>query len=250
MLMAVLYRAPLPGEFRLDNALAPDSWPPAYSIRKSPRARKIRLKISRRHGLEIVIPQRLKSYNAEQLLHQHRRWIERYLPAHHPSKPELPLQLHLAAIGETWQVAYLPAQQDPLLTIDHGTLQLHGITDPAQACTLLKRWLRIQAYHHLTSLIAAVSQETGLTYQQLTIRLQSCRWGSCSRRNTISLNAKLLFLPAALVRHVIIHELCHTVHLNHSQAFWELVAKFDADCMQHRKALNKAEHYIPHWVER
>ncbi|MGC1525969.1 MAG: M48 family metallopeptidase, partial [Phormidesmis sp.] len=64
-----------------------------------------------------------------------------------------------------------------------------------------------------------------------------------------SLNFKLLFLPRPLVHYVLVHELCHTVHMNHSKHFWALVAKKQPDYQWRRDALKKAWRYVPRWVE-
>lgn len=65
-----------------------------------------------------------------------------------------------------------------------------------------------------------LSQEHGLAYNRLSIRCQRTRWGSCSAKGNISLNAKLAALPAELMDYVIVHELVHTRIMNHSRAFW------------------------------
>jgi predicted metal-dependent hydrolase len=95
-----------------------------------------------------------------------------------------------------------------------------------------------------------VSQEVHLPYHQAAVRGQKTIWASCSGKKNISLNYKLLFLPSDLVRYVFIHELCHTVHLNHSAHFWNLVAEKEPDYRLYDTELNKAWCYIPEWVER
>ncbi|NIN12121.1 MAG: DUF45 domain-containing protein [Gemmatimonadales bacterium] len=82
------------------------------------------------------------------------------------------------------------------------------------------------------------------------VRAQRTRWGSCSRRSTISLNKKLLFLPAPLVEYVMVHELCHTVHFNHSPEFWDLVRERTPEYQALEAELRTAWRYVPAWVGR
>jgi predicted metal-dependent hydrolase len=81
----------------------------------------------------------------------------------------------------------------------------------------------------------------------LSIRSQKTRWGSCSIRGNISLNDQLLFMPAKTVEYLMIHELCHTRHLNHSTAFWSLVEHHCADYRNHEQLLGKSRNHIPDW---
>jgi predicted metal-dependent hydrolase len=94
-----------------------------------------------------------------------------------------------------------------------------------------------------------LSAEHRLPYAKASIRQQRTRWGSCSRHGTISLNARLLFLPPVLVDYVLLHELCHTKELNHSPRFWALLGSQDPECEAHRKALRKARAVIPAWLD-
>jgi predicted metal-dependent hydrolase len=80
--------------------------------------------------------------------------------------------------------------------------------DPKKAKTKLKRRLRYLADKH------------GYTYKRVFIRNQRTRWGSCSAKDNISLNIKLINLPSECVDYVILHELAHTKHKNHGNEFW------------------------------
>lgn len=82
-----------------------------------------------------------------------------------------------------------------------------------------------QTREHLVPRLQTLSLKTGLKYHRTFVKRPRTRWASCSRHQSISLNAKLLFLPPELVDYVIIHELCHLVEMNHSKRFWELVAR-------------------------
>ena len=96
--------------------------------------------------------------------------------------------------------------------------------------------LRWAAKADLPGRIARLSEVTGLKYEKLTIRASRTKWGSCSGRNHISLSLFLMALPEHLRDYVIIHELCHTVHHNHSPRFHALVDRLVGG---REKALNR-----------
>ena len=85
--------------------------------------------------------------------------------------------------------------------------------------------LRREAKAHLPRRVAELAHMHGFHYDRLTIRDSKTRWGSCSSRNTISLSLYLMQVPEHLQDYVILHELCHTVHHDHSPRFWALMDK-------------------------
>jgi predicted metal-dependent hydrolase len=95
-----------------------------------------------------------------------------------------------------------------------------------------------------------LSADTGLAYLQLQIRRQRTRWGSCSRNGTISLNACLLFQAPEVVDYLLIHELAHTRHMNHSRRFWALVARHEPRWRELDAALMLGWREVPAWVLR
>ena len=70
---------------------------------------------------------------------------------------------------------------------------------------------------------------TGGHYTSITIRDQKTRWGSCSSRGTLSFNYRLIFAPPKILDYVVVHELCHLTHMNHSKDFWDMVASVMPD---------------------
>lgn len=82
-------------------------------------------------------------------------------------------------------------------------------------------------------------QYTGGRYTSVTIRDQKTRWGSCSSRGTLSFNYRLIFAPPAVLDYVVVHELCHLTHMNHSKEFWNLVGTVMPDYKTHRKWLKE-----------
>jgi len=83
--------------------------------------------------------------------------------------------------------------------------------------------LRKQAQSVLPAELTKLAEQHEFNYSKVTIRKSRSRWGSCTSKKSISLSFYLMLLPGHLIEYVLLHELCHTVHLNHSPAFWELL---------------------------
>lgn len=85
----------------------------------------------------------------------------------------------------------------------------------------IERALRIEAKEYLPNRVDALAKEFGFSYTKVYCKNLKSRWGSCSIRNNINLNIHLMRLTDELIDYVILHELCHTVHKNHSKRFWD-----------------------------
>jgi hypothetical protein len=128
-------------------------------------------------------------------------------------------------------------------------IRIEGDSDDVEGCrALLRKWLRHQARSLLIPWLHQTSIGLGLHYGLAQVRSQRTRWASCSARGTISLNERLLFLPPDLVHYVFVHELCHTVHLSHSDAFWAMLRRFEPDCDALTEAMRQAHRFIPPWI--
>jgi predicted metal-dependent hydrolase len=207
----------------------------SYTLRISLKAKRVRIQVSMEKGLVIVVPKRFSPSRVPSLIEKNRQWIERAFekaksfqgPVGWASVSHWPEQISLLALGETWTVLFSRDDTKPVLvreTLATTTLLVQGsIEDAAAWRNGLKKWLTQRAKVTLIPWLRRVSEETGLRYSSVTIRQQKTRWGSCSSRGSISLNARLLFLPPELVTYVLVHELCHTRHLDHSARFWRLV---------------------------
>lgn len=238
------------------------TWPPPYTLRHSAKAKGVLLRVLPHKGLEVVLPIKRRILPPDEIrdtLNTHRRWIEKTLrrlaiqpisPLH--SEIALPTVLECPAISKQWEILYIPKENAKTVTlkmIAPHLLRLQGNIQDKQLCKrALIKWLVKMAQEYLTPWIIELSQQTGLAINRVSIRGQTLIWGSCTSKKNISLNYKLLFLPNTLTRHVLLHELCHIRHLNHSDRFWNLLRKWDNECEKHKKLLNTPNNFIPHWL--
>lgn len=103
----------------------------------------------------------------------------------------------------------------------------------------LKRVLQALAREVIPPRVAELAARHGLSVRRVTIRDQRTRWGACTDRKTLSLNWRLVLLPAELQDHIILHELAHLTHLDHSNAFWELLRAYDPACTRNDRLLTQ-----------
>jgi predicted metal-dependent hydrolase len=230
-----------------------------YQLRVSPRARNVYLRVTPERGLEVVVPRGFNPILISTMLEEKERWIRRALARAEaqrrleaPCRPwALPPEIRLPGIDRIWTVIGEPSSRR-VSVIESGKdrLTVHGrIDDEAECRAALRRWLVVQAQHHLVPWLDELSGTLGLSYRRVSFRFQRTRWGSCSRHRSINLNVKLLFLPAAVARYVLVHELCHLREMNHSRRFWALVAQHDPEARRHDRALRDGWQCVPGWAE-
>ena len=96
----------------------------------------------------------------------------------------------------------------------------------------LEDWFKVEMNRYLTIRLAQLSTKTQLVPKSFIVKRYKARWGSCNSRGELSFNYLLMMVPSWVIDYVIVHELCHLKHLNHSAAFWRLVALHDANADQ------------------
>jgi len=226
---------------------------PPYQVRKSKRAKHARLVMNLNGIVEVVLPNGYCAGDAEILVRQHLDWIENQkqrLKAHkQPVKSEhtFPASITFFVLNETVAIRYQRNDDTNGWDMKNGALTVF-MQHERYSHEILQNWLKRRAAAYLPHMLAEIALEMGETYTSVSIRLQKTRWGSCSSQRRINLNAKLLLLPKSLVRYVMVHELAHLQHLNHSAAFWQRVREFVPDYSEQRKALHAWEKVAPDWL--
>ncbi|HTL49010.1 MAG TPA: SprT family zinc-dependent metalloprotease [Verrucomicrobiae bacterium] len=244
-----------PLEHLFRGVRSPSTMP--YELCPSRRARRARVEIHAGGKVKVIVPQGSDVKRIARWLETKKSWIEktrerlRVLPETAPENPAIPDSVELRAVAQTWRVEFAAARvKRPRLT-QSGPFQLTFVvpaeTPVSRKLLLLRRWVQSQAEDYLPAWLEKTAAETGLAYARASVRAQKTRWGSCSARKAISLNRKLLFLPPRLVRYILVHELCHTAHLDHSRHFWKRVASFEPGWKDLQRDMRSAGRYVPGW---
>lgn len=225
----------------------------SFAIRRSRRARRPRVTIDDAGEVVVVLPIGVAARLADELVERHAAWIERH------RRPILEEQRILAArppIGQGRSVPLRGLPHDVYIERAAGrrrssiALEAHSspaivirLADPDQrpVKALLERWLRRQARADLWDAVVARSGEMGVRGQRLTVRDQRTRWGSASRRGTLSFSWRLVLCPPEVLDYVVVHELAHLRVAGHTNRFWALVRRHAPSADHHRRWLRRNE---------
>jgi predicted metal-dependent hydrolase len=205
-----------------------------YTVRRSARARRVRVAVDAERGVEVVLPQRAPAKAAAAAVVELRPWIERRLREVEATRA--------AVAARAGTVPYLGT---PLrLVPEAGRTRVHRRGDdllvPAgDATEAIERWYRRMAKAEIAPRLDVAVAALGTRYTGLTIRNQKTRWGSCSSKGSMSFNWRLLLAPEPILDYVVWHEACHLKVMDHSPRFWALVARHMPDYAEPRRWLRR-----------
>lgn len=203
----------------------------------------VRIKIGTNGRYVVTAPYFMPLIAIKQLVRTSRNDLIKLKDASHVSQPYADGQTiakeHQLAVIHTQMVkkpsvkvaknrllVYLP----PTYTIEDAAIQ-------QQIKDAVIKILRKEAKAYLPQRLAQLARDYGFHYDRIQLRHAGGRWGSCSSNGTISLNIALMRLPDQLIDYVLIHELSHTRHMNHSKAFWREVGQYDSHYRTHQQLL-------------
>lgn len=228
---------------------------PDFDVRVSARARRLSIKVYPRGRVEVVVPRRTRPRDVQSFVSENRDWIRRaresFAVKQRAEPFALPESIELRALGRIVPVRYEPRTGPGSVRyrIAGGSIMLSGQTGNEKRCVdALRRCLASLARKELEPRLRALSSMTGTPFNKLQVRAQRSCWGSRSGSGTISLNLCLLFLEPELVRYLMVHELCHGRHMNHSTSFWRFVAKFVPNYRKLDRELTECWDRVPGWL--
>ena len=220
------------------------------AIRLSQRARQVRL-VVKPTGLELVVPLAVSEAQALRFYQQHRDWAERKLTEVQGRALLQPPETN--ALLVTGGTIPFQGRDTPLRVTRHAgdrisiTQSAAGVfeialpsvvvAEEAQVRSALFAWVKRWMGQEAARLAHLHGEPSGLLPRAIRIKRMQTRWGSCGPRNDINLNWILAFTPPAVLEYVVVHELCHIRHRNHSAEYWSLVA-------QHLPAWPQERHWL------
>ncbi len=223
-----------------------------YRIQVSKRAKRLNLKVSAEQGVQLIIPPFTDKIEAITFLQKNIAWVEKnqYLWQQYQDTITLPNKLSFPALQQCWKIEYVDnvINKRPLiLERPEYTLVYFGKNNDQLKIKKVRQWCQNKAQQFLQQRMVELSTEYKFSFNKLSFRHQRTLWGSCTQAKNINLNYKLIFLPVHLIDYILIHELAHTIHLNHSRKFWELVERFIPNYKKCCKELRNTTKLIPNW---
>ena len=212
------------------------------TLRRSARASHVRIRVAPDGRLRASLPLYAPTFLVKRLLKTSRDELRAMLAEQHRET----VFEHGMLIGKSHSLIVRPTTTKAVTATRHGqqiivTLPEGKALNEPSATRIVRdtviEALRIEAKSYLPKRLAFLAEKYGFKYEKVRFSHASGRWGSCSSNGTISLNIALMKLPFELIDYVLVHELSHTIQMNHSDKFWDLVKIGDPQYIIHRRAL-------------
>lgn len=240
-----------------------------FKLVRVARRKNVHVMVDDDGALSVRAPWRYSLSLALEAIDEHRGWVVKSLrsaaelrrqrPALIPGSQlsllderltlKIRVNAQLALLPDSKPLSCKPAQASEWLERQNGCVyrnrhhlcvELRSL-GPGVLSELLEAWFRRQACEWLPSRAHQLAERLGVKPARVQIRAQKRRWGSCSSAGDVSLNWRLVLLPRKLADYVLIHELCHLRHMNHSSDFWSLVASQIPDYRKRRQNIARLQ---------
>lgn len=207
--------------------------------RSARRTRSLAMKLDKSGQLILMTPLRTSERELRRFVRSRWSWIKQQMKRHADMLAAVErANGGLWLMGEYLNIEASTGRKKQVLhEADRLCLTAPRELDAAQQDRMAHAWLRSQAEQTLPLCVSEISAQTSLQPGVLEVKAYRARWGSCRHDGSIQLNWKLIMAPPPVIDYVIVHELSHLVHFNHSPAFWALVASHCPDFKQHRQWL-------------
>ncbi len=213
-----------------------------YQLKRSKRAKKIIIRVEAPDQVRVTAPRFTSKAMIDKFVDQQQDWIYRQLKTQIKEQQKIESENHVQIFGKKFTKNHqfnpkLPTGvfiQDSQILLNF-TKKYSPHLVQKELCLFLKKSGRT----YFKKRVPELADKMNVKYKKLAFRQQKTRWGSCSSHKTLSFNWRLVHYAPELIDYVIIHELAHLRHANHSAQFWAYVGKYDPQYKQHRQLLKQ-----------
>lgn len=220
-----------------------------YYIKKSKRAKHLLLHIDYNGTVEVVVPLRriITLKQIEKFLMEKKRWILRNLKkTEEIARKANKRRNFLLFLGREVPIEIIESKRKRAIALaSAGKLIVKvPVGKNELAKKAIQQFYKKQAKRIIAQLAEKNARKMNVSFSRISIRSQKTLWGSCSPRKVLSFNWRLIAAPQEIIKYIIVHELAHLLHRNHSKVFWKTVQKYCPDYKKHEKWLRKNSDFI------
>jgi predicted metal-dependent hydrolase len=223
-----------------------------YRLKRVRRSRSVKVRVEAGGEVVVTAPWLAPKFMIERFVKQNEAWITRQKARTRLKQDIYPTfnwdQKTVSYLGKLYGIQIHPRGESSLhlggeeqrINLKDDEIILSPITGLASdARKMLGKWLQHESERFIGESLGVLSQKMGLKHGTVRFRQQKSRWGSCTGEGNLSFNWRLVHFKPEIINYVVIHELAHIKHHDHSPAFWQLVAKFDPTYKTKRQFLHK-----------
>ena len=211
-----------------------------YELRRSTEASEPRIDVDI-HGVTVVVTE-TANFQPTELLKQNASWVLEKRRGYQKYREEAPERTFEAGemfpyLGEPHELVVESRQSH---AVSDQTIHLRqSAVAQSSLKQVLRNFYRSRARKHFVDRADQYASQMDVEYDQIEIRNQRTRWGSCSTSGTLGLNWRLMMASPDVIDYILVHELAHLREPNHTQAFWDFVAEYDPDYVEHAEWLDQ-----------
>ncbi len=205
------------------------------------RRKTVELRITPDAVLIVRVPVFVSNADIERIISKHSKWIEKNLKIAEERNSEIPDKKFISGekflyLGKYYTLEIVNSQLEPLRFDGGFFLSEKAVPNAKQEFV---KWYKKSAFEILSRRVRYFSEISGLSFNKVGITNAHKRWGSCSRKKNLNFSYKLVMAPLPVIDYVVVHELAHTVQMNHSKKFWKIVGDILPDFAEKRKWLKE-----------
>lgn len=239
-----MHTTPVPEILHGDGTAIP------YTIHYSDRRKTLAIEISPDLSVRVRAPRRATKASIQDLLEKKSAWIAKHLNRFGEIRPYTTPKQYVTGerffyLGQEYQLAVHVCVDQPHVRIIRDQIDI-GLPAkippdayPRAARIALIAWYHDHAIARIEEYVVKYAQVLTIPVPLFTVKLLRKRWGSCSAKNRLNFNQNIVMAPARQIEYVVVHELCHFRHKNHSARFWHHVSSVLPDYKERRAALRK-----------